>query len=893
MWIATDNGLCRYSGHDYLYFFSDQETEGSLPSDKVLDLAVDCNDAVWVLTEKGLCYYDRMAEVFKEIGLPFSVQGIIFDKDRLLAFGGSGLAAVSVGTGAVTSILTGNSYSLSDMTRGPDGALWGSRTDSLSLVRFNEDLKLGCSLELRSRSQFRDIAFDCEGNLWAGRENGLSVVDMATLSETAVPEILKCVEEVGSNEVSVLLSADRTMYVCMPGVGIYTLDFADGTMRTDAVDRFELSRMSDFSCTCCDSENHPWIGTRDRGFGVRFLEKKNFGIARNLSRNTAGKYINGIALSKDTRTGWLASYYKGLLRFDTRNHKTRWYNYDTDPVLSSIGKRGIRSLMCDSRDRLWLNMEGKVAVCDVSAKSLTRASVVCSDTEVNRFVEDTDGRIWFCTENGLILWHNGGGKICLFPDCRIMDAVLSEDGEMYVAVAGSGIYSVNTGDLTCRPAEIVDEAALPFLKNPSVLHCVDGELWVGTHSKGLFAFRKFSPYRSWTTQEGLGSNDISAILDDGEGNIYVSTSYGLSIITGKFRDPVTYYHGRWMASQQFCPRSAASYGENLFFGGNTGLITLRSSRIIPNISDAPVNIVLTDLSVNGEPMRPAPGGVLEKLVNDTDRIVLRSNQNTIGLKFDYVSFIAEDNVSFSYRLSEPGSKGEWIDIGGYRSVNLAHLPSGHYILELASTNLDGFRCKEPRRLEIVVKKSPWISWYAVLAYLLVIGTAVWLIVRAVMHRRVRAAEVQVMKEELDRVSSLFSSSVNAVRNSSAESGQNGATVRQQPEAERKLSASDQNFINSVTDYIMTHMTGEPISIDSLSDEMCMSRASFFRKMKSLTGMTPSDFILSYRLDKAASMLREGSWRVNEISDMLGFSSPSHFTKVFRNKFGVSPKEFRG
>ena len=87
------------------------------------------------------------------------------------------------------------------------------------------------------------------------------------------------------------------------------------------------------------------------------------------------------------------------------------------------------------------------------------------------------------------------------------------------------------------------------------------------------------------------------------------------------------------------------------------------------------------------------------------------------------------------------------------------------------------------------------------------------------------------------------------------------------------------------------MTGAPISIESLSEEMCLSRASFFRKMKSLTGMTPNDFILSYRLDKAASMLKEGRWRVNEISDMLGFSSQSHFSKVFKNKFGVPPKDW--
>ena len=50
MWIATDNGLCRYSGHDYLYFFNEPDTEGTLPSDKVRKLAVDGNDVLWVVT---------------------------------------------------------------------------------------------------------------------------------------------------------------------------------------------------------------------------------------------------------------------------------------------------------------------------------------------------------------------------------------------------------------------------------------------------------------------------------------------------------------------------------------------------------------------------------------------------------------------------------------------------------------------------------------------------------------------------------------------------------------------------------------------------------------------------------------------------------------------------
>ena len=189
-----------------------------------------------------------------------------------------------------------------------------------------------------------------------------------------------------------------------------------------------------------------------------------------------------------------------------------------------------------------------------------------------------------------------------------------------------------------------------------------------------------------------------------------------------------------------------------------------------------------------------------------------------------------------------------------------------------------------------MRKSPWISWYSILIYILVVSLTVLAVVRFVMQRKVRAAELQVMKEELERVTSLFRSSVDSHQN--ALTGiESGSEDSGQEDRWQALPEADREFINSVTDYIVTHMTGAPISIESLSEEMCMSRASFFRKMKSLTGMTPNDFILSYRLDKAASMLKEGRWRVNEISDMLGFSSQSHFSKVFKNKFGVSPKDW--
>ena len=73
--------------------------------------------------------------------------------------------------------------------------------------------------------------------------------------------------------------------------------------------------------------------------------------------------------------------------------------------------------------------------------------------------------------------------------------------------------------------------------------------------------------------------------------------------------------------------------------------------------------------------------------------------------------------------------------------------------------------------------------------------------------------------------------------------------------------------------------------------MCMSRASFFRKIKSLTGVTPNNFILIYRLNKAAAMIRSREYRLNEIADLTGFSSQSHFSRCFKQHFGMAPKDY--
>ena len=73
----------------------------------------------------------------------------------------------------------------------------------------------------------------------------------------------------------------------------------------------------------------------------------------------------------------------------------------------------------------------------------------------------------------------------------------------------------------------------------------------------------------------------------------------------------------------------------------------------------------------------------------------------------------------------------------------------------------------------------------------------------------------------------------------------------------------------------------------------MSRMNLYRKLQSLTGQTPSEFVRAIRLKKGAQMLASGIPTVAEVADRVGFSTPSYFSKCFKEMFGVLPTQYKG
>ena len=90
--------------------------------------------------------------------------------------------------------------------------------------------------------------------------------------------------------------------------------------------------------------------------------------------------------------------------------------------------------------------------------------------------------------------------------------------------------------------------------------------------------------------------------------------------------------------------------------------------------------------------------------------------------------------------------------------------------------------------------------------------------------------------------------------------------------------------------IEENMSDPAFSIEQLSSEAGLSRSQLFRKLKALTGDTPTLFVRNLRLRRAKQLLEQRYGNVNEVAFKVGFNNTSYFFKCFKERFGVTPGE---
>ena len=106
------------------------------------------------------------------------------------------------------------------------------------------------------------------------------------------------------------------------------------------------------------------------------------------------------------------------------------------------------------------------------------------------------------------------------------------------------------------------------------------------------------------------------------------------------------------------------------------------------------------------------------------------------------------------------------------------------------------------------------------------------------------------------------------------------------------SLDDERRMSLVSDIPGGKTTPEDVSMPEIAERLNVSYTKFRRLFKEYTGMSPAQYFINLKIHRAKEMLRGSNASVKEISIILHFENPNHFTALFKNKTGLTPSEYR-
>lgn len=123
-----------------------------------------------------------------------------------------------------------------------------------------------------------------------------------------------------------------------------------------------------------------------------------------------------------------------------------------------------------------------------------------------------------------------------------------------------------------------------------------------------------------------------------------------------------------------------------------------------------------------------------------------------------------------------------------------------------------------------------------------------------------------------------------------------ATVEQAPTEEQpkapEMSPNDRKFMDKLLELMEQNMDNGELVVDDLVQELAVSRSVFFKKLKTLTGLAPIEFIKEMRINRAVQLIETGEYSMTQISYMVGINDPRYFSKCFKQKMGMTPTEYK-
>lgn len=491
-----------------------------------------------------------------------------------------------------------------------------------------------------------------------------------------------------------------------------------------------------------DNKGVLWIGTESKGCSTLDLFRKKFYyLSGSPSGNSFTNNLITAITGNDQKSIWIGTAFNGIGKIIFHEDFTYTLKqYEELPLGSNRVIREVISLLLDKNNNLWIGSASNTIIKyneSYGFKSIDTRGFVFA------IHQDQNGMIWLGT------W--GNGIIKLDPDTEQLSD-LSDATEEYRSLGSDIVLSffddnqsnlwigTKGGGVSVTPLEVISNGFSDFVNyrhdekdtaslSHNDIYCImqdsKDRLWIGTGeglNRVIFPDNKYSfesiqqknlQFRSYYEEDGLPNNVIYGIIEDNNGNLWLSTNKGLSVFDPEKLEFRNYSINDGIQAEEFHSNAYYNMNDNvLFLGGIRGITFFDPEYIKPNPFKS--EVVITDLTVLNKKVTPGQKikgkVILEKDIAETKKIVFNHKHKEITFEFSAMHYSNLNNVQYQYRLI--GFNDEWHTItNNERRATYTNLFEGKYTFQIKATNNDGIWTNKPAELELVILppfwRNPW------------------------------------------------------------------------------------------------------------------------------------------------------------------------------------------
>ncbi len=691
VWLATEDGLVRYDGHELFRYAYSRTARGGLPGNYIEAIVEDAHHDLWIaIKDGGLARWQRATDSF-----------VVYRHDPK---NDSSLASNAVHTLLVDAgnrIWVGTFDAGVDVLDPASGRIEHLRHDAGDPSSLVDD-------------HVNAFCLDRSGALWVGTEAGL---------DRWQPEhhaFLHLRSAAGAGHVSrVLQDSSGALWVGTFDAGLYRFDGEGNRLQTLRHDPANPASLADDDVRAVleDQAGHLWVGT---AAGLDMLNRATGQFSHyrhdpSDADSLRDSYVMSLYLDQAGLV-WIGTRAGGVSRWNPRSwelggHRPEW-----------LGDKLVTAFADGPDNRVWIaSLGGGLTLYDddrgraTDIDAITGRHNAIGDPRVMSLRQDRHGTLWIGTfASGLRrLWPDGRlqsfavkpGDAHSLSAAGIMSLFEARDGAIWVGTHGGGVNVVDPA--SGRVRQLPYGSAAGAVSSPHVTAIAEdarGNLWLGS-AGAPDAIR----FQVLSREEGLSSDTVYGVVTDAAGRIWLSADAGLTRYDPGSGGLKTYHREHGLQGEEF---NFGAYHRlrdgRLCFGGPGGFNIFDPARLSEN--SRPPHVALTRVEVLGAPAPgPKPYWLLE-------RIDLGYRANIASLDFGALDFASPKRNRLAYRMT--GLTERWLDLGTQRRITLTNIESGDHLLEVRAANSDSTWSSTPLRLAIHRDPAPWYSWWAWMGYAL-------------------------------------------------------------------------------------------------------------------------------------------------------------------------------